>query len=60
MTRYSRWKPDTTPPPDDRVKPEIVMERGVLTIAWTPGGRVLMTGPVATSFVGTLDLARFA
>ena len=39
---------------------EIVMERGVLTVAWTLGGQVLLTGPVATSFTGTLDLAGFA
>jgi diaminopimelate epimerase len=36
---------------------EIVMERGSLSIAWEPNGHVLMTGPVATSFRGTLDLA---
>jgi diaminopimelate epimerase len=39
---------------------EIVMERGALAIAWTPDGHVAMTGPVATSFTGTLDLAGFA
>jgi diaminopimelate epimerase len=40
-------------------KAEIVMERGSLTIAWADNDHVLMTGPVATSFVGTLDLAQF-
>ena len=36
---------------------EIVMERGSLRIEWTDNGHVLMTGPVATSFTGTIDLA---
>jgi diaminopimelate epimerase len=39
---------------------EIVMERGSLAIAWDQSGHVLMTGPVATSFTGTLDLASLA
>jgi diaminopimelate epimerase len=39
---------------------EIVMERGALTIEWAANGHVLMTGPVATSFTGTIDLARAA
>jgi diaminopimelate epimerase len=39
---------------------EIVMERGALTIAWAENGHVLMTGPVATSFTGTLDTAGLA
>ena len=39
---------------------EIVMERGSLTIAWAANGHVLMTGPVATSFTGTLDPAGLA
>ena len=39
---------------------EIVMERGSLTIAWAENGHVLMTGPVATSFTGTLDPAGLA
>lgn len=36
---------------------EIVMERGSLRIEWNDDGHVLMTGPVATSFIGTIDLA---
>ncbi|HVJ56013.1 MAG TPA: diaminopimelate epimerase [Aliidongia sp.] len=36
---------------------EIVMECGALTIEWAADGHVLMTGPVATSFTGTIDLA---
>jgi diaminopimelate epimerase len=39
---------------------EIVMERGSLAIAWESNGHVLMTGPVATSFTGSLDLASLA
>jgi diaminopimelate epimerase len=39
---------------------EIVMERGSLAISWDKSGHVLMTGPVATSFTGTLDLASLA
>ena len=39
---------------------EIVMERGSLAVAWDQRGHVLMTGPVATSFTGTLDLASLA
>jgi hypothetical protein len=35
--RYGPWKPDTTPPPDDRQKPEIV---SIWTIVfWFLGGR---------------------
>jgi diaminopimelate epimerase len=34
---------------------DIVMERGALAIEWREDGHVLMTGPVATSFRGTLD-----
>jgi diaminopimelate epimerase len=37
-------------------KAEILVERGSLTIEWTDDGRVLMTGPVATSFTGSFDL----
>ncbi len=36
------------------------MERGSLTVSWEPNGHVLMTGPVATSFTGILDLAGLA
>jgi diaminopimelate epimerase len=39
---------------------EIVMERGSLAIGWAPNGRVLMTGPVATSFTGSLELPTLA
>jgi len=39
---------------------EIVVERGRLTIEWRADGHVLMTGPVATSFSGTLDPSLFA
>ncbi|HJT08242.1 MAG TPA: diaminopimelate epimerase [Stellaceae bacterium] len=36
-------------------KAEIVLDGGTLEIDWRADGRVLMTGPVATSFHGTLD-----
>ena len=39
---------------------EIVMERGTLTVAWESDGHVLMTGPSATSFAGTIDTAGLA
>ena len=32
---------------------------GVLELEWRADGHVLMTGPVATSFTGTLDLADY-
>ncbi len=32
---------------------------GALEMEWREDGHVLMTGPVATAFTGTLDLARF-
>lgn len=35
----------------------VVLDGGVLDIAWREDGHVEMTGPVATSFSGTLDLA---
>jgi diaminopimelate epimerase len=38
---------------------EIVADGGVLELEWRADGHVLMTGPVATSFSGTLDLADF-
>jgi len=38
-------------------KADLYLNGGKLTIEWTPGNRVLMTGPVATSFAGTLDPA---
>ena len=36
-------------------KAEIILDGGVLTIQWLADDHVLMTGPVATSFAGTLD-----
>jgi diaminopimelate epimerase len=39
---------------------EIVMERGSLTVAWQDSGRVVLTGPAATSFVGTIDASLIA
>jgi len=38
---------------------EVVLDGGSLTIDWLADGNVLMTGPVATSFQGTLDLADY-
>ena len=35
------------------------MDGGKLTIEWRSDGHVLMTGPVATAFVGQLDLATY-
>ncbi len=34
---------------------EVIADGGALTIDWRADGHVLMTGPVATSFTGTLD-----
>jgi diaminopimelate epimerase len=39
---------------------EIQVKHGRLTIEWRADGHVLMTGPVATSFTGTLDPSLFA
>jgi diaminopimelate epimerase len=39
---------------------EILVKHGRLTIEWRADGHVLMTGPVATSFSGTLDPSLFA
>jgi diaminopimelate epimerase len=36
---------------------EIVLDGGALTIEWRGDGHVIMTGPVATSFNGSFDLA---
>ena len=37
-------------------KAELILDGGSLDIEWREaGGHVLMTGPVATSFSGTLD-----
>ena len=41
-------------------KADVELDGGVLTIEWREDGHVLMTGPVATSFRGTLDLDRLA
>jgi len=38
----------------------VVLDGGPLTIEWRRDGRVLMTGPVATSFTGVLDDALLA
>ena len=37
-------------------KATVIVDGGVLEIEWRADGHVLMTGPVATSFRGTLDL----
>jgi len=33
---------------------EVVMDGGVLTLSWRDDNHIVMTGPVATSFTGTL------
>jgi diaminopimelate epimerase len=38
-------------------KAEVELDGGALEIEWRPDGHVLMTGPVATSFSGSFDLA---
>ena len=38
-------------------KAEVLLDGGELTIEWLPDGHVLMIGPVATVFAGTLDRA---
>jgi diaminopimelate epimerase len=38
----------------------IIADGGELEIAWREDGHVLMTGPVATAFLGTIDLAALA
>ena len=38
---------------------QIIADGGVLDLEYRADGHVLMTGPVATSFAGTLDLADF-
>jgi len=35
------------------------MDGGTLELEWREDGHVLMTGPVATSFQGTIDLAAY-
>ena len=37
----------------------IVVDGGELEIAWREDGHVLMTGPVATAFTGTVDLSAY-
>ncbi|MBC7636216.1 MAG: diaminopimelate epimerase [Acetobacteraceae bacterium] len=37
----------------------IIADGGVLDMEWRDDGHVLMTGPVATSFVGQIDLAAY-
>ena len=39
---------------------EVILPGGTLRMEWRDDGHVLMTGPVATSFSGELDLTRFA
>jgi diaminopimelate epimerase len=39
---------------------EIIADGGTLEIEWRPDNHVLMTGPVATSFAGTLDPSRLS
>ena len=36
----------------------VVVDGGELEIEWRTDGHVLMTGPVATSFIGEIDLRR--
>ncbi len=38
---------------------EIIADGGVLELEWRADGHVLMTGPVAHSFAGTIDLADY-
>ena len=37
----------------------IEVDGGILELEWREDGNVLMTGPVATSFQGTIDLAAY-
>jgi diaminopimelate epimerase len=39
---------------------EIVLDGGTLAVEWRAEGHVLMTGPVATSFSGSIDPAMLA
>jgi diaminopimelate epimerase len=36
-------------------KADVVLDGGTLEIEWQADGHVRMTGPVSTSFAGTLD-----
>ncbi len=38
----------------------VTLPGGALTIAWTPGGTIAMTGPATHVFSGEIDLAAFA
>jgi len=38
---------------------QIIADGGILDMEYREDGHVLMTGPVATSFTGTLDLAEY-
>jgi diaminopimelate epimerase len=38
---------------------ELVLDGGTLMIEWRPDGHVLMSGPAATSFLGTVDLEAY-
>jgi diaminopimelate epimerase len=38
---------------------EVILDGGPLEIEWLANGHVLMTGPVATSFTGSVELAAF-
>jgi diaminopimelate epimerase len=40
-----------------RRQAQVVLDGGTLEIAWRADGHVLMTGPVATAFRGTIDFA---
>ena len=37
-------------------KADVVLDGGTLILEWTEGGRVLMTGPIAKSFSGVIDV----
>ena len=37
----------------------VIVDGGELEIEWRDDGHVLMTGPVATSFIGEIDLAAY-
>jgi diaminopimelate epimerase len=37
----------------------VLVDGGELEIAWQETGHVLMTGPVATAFIGEIDLAAY-
>jgi diaminopimelate epimerase len=37
----------------------VVVDGGALEIEWRADGHVLMTGPVATAYTGTVDLAAY-